>query len=205
MVVLTYDDGFEDFYDNAFPALQARGMKATIFPIAAYVGKDSSWDVFGRRPHLSKDQLRAIAEAGHEIGSHTLTHPDLTLLSDDDLTRELADSRALLEDTTGMPVTSLSFPLGSWNQRVWRAAVRCGYTTATAYRFHHRARPPILPAHGVYAFDTTKDILNKVSPGAICTHAHAREVIMSEFAKGTTLWKFHAYYHATHLLGAAKS
>jgi peptidoglycan/xylan/chitin deacetylase (PgdA/CDA1 family) len=194
VVVITFDDGFETFFTEAFPVLEAYGVKATIFPIAGFIGRRSEWDALPLQQHLSKSQIREISDHGHEIGSHTMTHADLTMLPTDDLERELRDSKAALEDITGKPVVSLSFPFGSWNRRVWETAQSIGYAFAAGYRSEGRIEKGILPVHGVYSFDTVQDIIDKITPGGLFLNAAARARITSHFAKGTPLWKFRKNY-----------
>jgi peptidoglycan/xylan/chitin deacetylase (PgdA/CDA1 family) len=193
-VVITFDDGFETFYTQAFPLLEDYGVKVTLFPIAGFVGRRSEWDALPLQQHLSKGQIREISDCGHEIGSHTMTHADLTMLPMHDLERELRDSKAVLEEITGRPVVSLSFPFGSWNRRVWETAQSIGYTSATGYRSEGRIEKGMLPVQGVYSFDTVRDILDKITPGAVFLNAAARARITSHFAKGTPLWKFRKNY-----------
>jgi peptidoglycan/xylan/chitin deacetylase (PgdA/CDA1 family) len=166
--------------------------------------------------------LREIAGHGHEIGSHSLTHANLVWLNDDDLIKELRESKLILEDITGTAVRGLSFPFGSWNARVWGAAKSVGYEYATAYRGHRRAPPEFLPVFGVYRFDTATDaVARAVAPTAstaiwqsskpqplkrsrlitalstqslssITSRAFA--ALMSHFCKGTPLVKFRKEY-----------
>lgn len=192
--VLTFDDGFENFYSIALPILESNGIKATVFPIAGFIGKASQWDVLPRQLHMNAAQIREVAGRGHEIGSHTLTHPNLTFLNDPDLVMELRDSKRLLEDLTGKPVTSLSFPFGCWNARIWRKALELGYTQATCYRHHSRIIDGLIPVRGVYSFDSVDDVFQKMEPGAPFSNALARCRIMSHFAKGTPLWNFRTNY-----------
>lgn len=191
---LTFDDGFNNFYTQALPVLDHFFIKVTLFPIAGFIGRCSAWDVLPRQNHLSRSQIREIADHGHEIGSHSMTHADLTLLPKSDVERELHDSKHLLEDITGKPVTSLSFPFGSWNKRVWEMAQQIGYTQATVSRFHGRRAEGLLPVLGVYSFDTVQDVLDKIFSGGNALHTLARCRIMSHFAKGTPLWKFRGNY-----------
>ena len=72
--------------------------------------------------HLSKSEIIEIRSLGHEIGSHGLTHADLTRLNTKDLSHELHDSKKMLEDIIDKKVTAISFPFGSWNKRVWDLA-----------------------------------------------------------------------------------
>ncbi len=191
---LIFDDGFENFYTLALPLFDRYACKASIFPVVNSLDTYSSWDTYAPQKQLSKEQVRLIAKAGHEIGSHTLTHPDLILLSDKDVLHELSESKKILEDITGKAITSLSFPFGSWNERVWQCARECGYKAAVAYRKHRAAIPPILPATGVYAFDTCEDIIEKIEKKLTFSNTSTRSAIMPHFAKGTPLWKFRRSY-----------
>jgi peptidoglycan/xylan/chitin deacetylase (PgdA/CDA1 family) len=193
-LVLTFDDGFLNFYTHAFPVLETFGAKVTVFPTAGFIGLASDWDILPRREHLGKSHIREIADHGHEIGSHTMTHADLTKLRTGDLERELRDSKRVLEDITGKPVTSLSFPFGFWNKRVWETARRFGYTQATVCRFNGPLEAGLIPVLGVYSFDTLEDVFDKAFPRRGPSHSIARCNIMSHFAKGTPLWKFRAGY-----------
>ena len=193
-LVITFDDGFESFFIHALPALDAHGIKATVFPIAGFIGKSSYWDVLPRQSHMNQFQLKTVSQRGHEIGSHTMTHSNLTFLRDEDVRRELLDSKHLLEDLIGKPVTSLSFPYGCWNRRIWEKALEIGYTRATCYRHHSRILSGLVPVHGIYSFDSVNDVMDKISPATGHLNSIARCRIMSHFAKGTPLWKFQKNY-----------
>jgi peptidoglycan/xylan/chitin deacetylase (PgdA/CDA1 family) len=194
-VIITFDDGFDCLYEHAFPQLQRLGMKATFFAVFDWLGRKSSWDVFGNREHFSREHLREISRAGHEIGSHTLSHPNLTFLDERRLRHELAGSKAALEDLLGAPVLSLSFPFGQWNERVWRMAQQCGYTAASVYRGGPGAlTPPLFAVQGCYAFDSAQDMLEKVLGCQRFSNARSRARIMPHFAKGSSLWKFRPEY-----------
>jgi len=158
---ITFDDGLRSFYDNAYPMLEERGVKSTLFPVAGLIGRRGDWDVIGKPQHISATMLREISNSGHEIGSHSLTHANLVWLNDDELIKELRDSKSILEDITGIAVRSLSFPFGGWNKRVWEAAKSVGYKYATAYRSHRRAPPEFMPVFGVYRFDSAMDAVNR--------------------------------------------
>ncbi len=78
LVGLTFDDGYADFAEYALPVLRRYGFTATVFVIAGRMGGDNVWDPAGpRKPLLDADQVRALAEAGVEIGSHGLMHVSL--------------------------------------------------------------------------------------------------------------------------------
>jgi peptidoglycan/xylan/chitin deacetylase (PgdA/CDA1 family) len=169
-------------------------MRATVFPIVGCTQVTVAWDVYAPKKHLSKEQLKIISNAGHEIGSHTMTHPDCVLLSAEKLRDELIDSKKILEDIIQKPVQSISFPSGSWNARVWDCARECGYITGVVYRKHSRTLDSMIPAIGVYAFDSVEDIIEKVGKKKQYSHACARSIIMPHFAKGTSVWKYRSEY-----------
>jgi hypothetical protein len=189
--LLTFDDGLADFYSIALPALTRCALRATVFPVVAFTGGTTAADVFGRQQHLSTAQLRQVASLGHEIGSHTMTHADLTLLAPAALVRELADSKHALEDALGSAVTSLSFPYGRWNPLVWERAREIGYTAATVYGCTTHL-PGLIPVLGAYAFDSVDDLCRRLAaPRGV---AAARADVMPHFARGTPLWHFRPCY-----------
>ena len=192
--ILTFDDGFRCFVDNALPLLRKHRARVTVFPVAGFLGKRSGWDVYSGLDHLSEDNLRLIASEGHEIGSHSLTHPDLTLLSSADLRTELADSKAKLEDIINAPVRALAFPGGCWNQRAWETAQELGYCRATVYRGYREGLPGLVPACGVYAFDTVEDVIERIDSSGRPRNAVTRGKIMPHFAKGAFVWRFRRDY-----------
>jgi len=107
-VVLTFDDGYSDFYVHAFPILKQFGFPATLFLPTAFID--------GKRPglrgkeHLNWGQVKAIHKAGINIGSHTVTHQQLRTLKVDEITREIESSKAIIEDHLSQKVESFSYP-----------------------------------------------------------------------------------------------
>lgn len=97
LVGLTFDDGYADFVDNALPLLARWGCGATLFVLPGRLGGDNAWDPQGpRKPLLTADGIRQAAAGGVEIGSHGLTHVDLTQADDTTLHAEVAESRSRL-------------------------------------------------------------------------------------------------------------
>jgi peptidoglycan/xylan/chitin deacetylase (PgdA/CDA1 family) len=193
-LLITFDDGFHNFYTQALPVLEMCGFKATLFPVAGFLGRTSTWDVLPPFKHLSSGELRAISGLGHEIGSHTMTHADCTFLDAKNLAAELRDSKHLLEDIIARPVTSISFPFGSWNRRVWAAALEAGYSRATIYRGHHHESPCLFPVCGVYRFDTPESVLARIRPFFPLSLSLTLATLMRQFARGAPLWKFRKEY-----------
>ncbi len=124
-VVLTFDDGFVDFYQAALPVLQKHGFTATIYVPTSYVG-----GVKGDRPVLSWSQLQEIAECGIECGSHGHTHRRLDRADYNSALEEARRSRMLLEDRLQRPVLSFAYPGGCRNRRARRAVAAAGFTSA---------------------------------------------------------------------------
>ncbi|MCX8032927.1 MAG: polysaccharide deacetylase family protein [Thermoleophilia bacterium] len=122
-VVLTFDDGGLDNYEVAFSLLQRYGFTATFFVITSRVGKEGQ---------MTWEQLREMAQAGMAVQSHTVSHPDLTKISSSKLARELADSRAVIEQEVGAPVYALAYPAGAYNSQVILAAKEAGYSLAVS-------------------------------------------------------------------------
>jgi len=116
-VSLTFDDGFDNFYTEAFPLLAEYNMRSTVFLVADRLGKPSDW---GRQPasHRSRElmswsRVEELHRAGVEFGAHTLTHPRLAELSDEAARTEILESKARIEDRLGAPVRCFAYPYGS--------------------------------------------------------------------------------------------
>jgi peptidoglycan/xylan/chitin deacetylase (PgdA/CDA1 family)/GT2 family glycosyltransferase len=132
-VMLTFDDGYEDFYSNGFPVLQENGFSATIFVVVDRIGATNSWDTqtrLGQRALLSLQQLRELQRYGITLGSHSLTHPRLPGLPHHELRREVTDSKSRLEDLLGTEVTCFAYPYGGVDERVRAAVAEAGYKMA---------------------------------------------------------------------------
>lgn len=155
LVGLTFDDGYADFLTGALPVLTAHGCTATLFVLPGRLGGDNAWDPLGpRKPLLSADGIRRAAAAGVEIGSHGLTHVDLTRADDPTLAAETAGSRALLSRLTGAPVDGFCYPYGTLDRRTVDAVRNAGYTYACAIDPGALAGPHALPRVHVGQRDT---------------------------------------------------
>src|SRR6202166_2912873 len=115
-VAVTFDDGFKDFYECALPELVKRGIPATMFVITDVIGKTFGPDGYAQEL-MSLEQIRAFPESLVTIGSHTLTHPLLPSINLDQAKREIALSRAKLEEQLHRSITLFSFPYGEVYQK----------------------------------------------------------------------------------------
>jgi peptidoglycan/xylan/chitin deacetylase (PgdA/CDA1 family) len=107
-VVITFDDGFQDFYTNAFPALSRYGFSATMFLPTAYIDRDAR--KFNGVECLTWSQVRELQNAGMQFGSHTVTHPQLKNLDLKNLDDEIRCSKQRIEEELGCGVASFSYP-----------------------------------------------------------------------------------------------
>jgi len=120
-IMITFDDGYNSFSDNAFPLLLKNNMKAVIFIPTDFIGLRNNWDVhIGRFTyfHMDQKQIEAVSAAGMEIGSHTCSHRYLNSMDVVTLKNELEQSKYILEEIIGKNVLSLSYPFGRANQLV---------------------------------------------------------------------------------------
>ncbi len=132
-VVITFDDGYVNVLRHGVRPLADTGFKAVQFLVADLVGKHNDWDVaLGEAPEPMMDvaQVRDWLAAGHDIGSHTLTHPYLSQIPPERAREEIAASRKKLEDLFGRPVWHFCYPYGDWNAATRDLVKEAGYTTA---------------------------------------------------------------------------
>jgi peptidoglycan/xylan/chitin deacetylase (PgdA/CDA1 family) len=130
LVGLTFDDGYTDFLDEAVPALARHGMSATLYVVAGRLAGQNEWDDGPRLDLLDGDGVRAVAAAGHEIGSHTLTHARLAGADATTLEREVAGSRHVLEEVLQADVPGFCYPWGAFDEAASEAARAAGYDHA---------------------------------------------------------------------------
>lgn len=133
VVGITFDDGYRDVYRNALPALAEFGFTSTNYFVSRQVGGYNEWDA-DRMPYdpcMNMEELRDWVDSGQEVGAHTLDHARLGILDEAEARRQIAGSKAELEDMTGQPVTAFSYPFGSHNDLVAEIVRESGFLTAT--------------------------------------------------------------------------
>jgi peptidoglycan/xylan/chitin deacetylase (PgdA/CDA1 family) len=107
-VVITFDDGYLDFYRNAFPILRRHGATATVFLPTGYISTPRK--MFKQRPCLNWNEIRELSQNGISFGSHSQSHGELRNLCPKGMEDELRISKEIVENMTGMPVHSFSYP-----------------------------------------------------------------------------------------------
>jgi len=130
-VILTFDDGYADNYENLFPLLQKYGMKAVVYALGNRKHRNNYWDIPKGEPAtplLTDAQIRAMAASGLvEIGSHALNHVRMTELNPAALRKEVAQSREILGKLVGKPILSFAYPFGAYNEAAKQAVAEAGY------------------------------------------------------------------------------
>jgi peptidoglycan/xylan/chitin deacetylase (PgdA/CDA1 family) len=120
---VTFDDGLQNILENALPELKQRGIPATLFIVTSALGSNPSWEHFsGDDPSqeraMTEQQLQGLARDNVTIGSHTMTHPVLPKIDDENLRQELVGSRVRLETMLNRGIKLFSFPYGAFDERV---------------------------------------------------------------------------------------
>jgi peptidoglycan/xylan/chitin deacetylase (PgdA/CDA1 family) len=134
-VIISFDDAFRSFVELALSALAKRGMQATVFVPAAYIGQTNLWDQergFPERSVMTADELRQVAASGMEIGSHGWLHRDMTICSDPEADEEIVGSKRKLEATTGQRVCVFAYPFGRYKHEHIGRLRKAGYEAATS-------------------------------------------------------------------------
>ena len=195
IVALTFDDGYEDFYLNAYPVLKKHGFTACVFVITGYIGQKSDWDYnWGRykRKHLDWSQILEISEAGFQIGSHTVNHPDLTKIPNQYLSYELKESKQMLEDKLNRRIDYLSYPFGKYNRYVQDEVERSGYKEAFALSTileRDKLDTFSVPRMGVYLLDSPLTLKAKVGQGKMFWIEEMKGWIINRFPGWTIMLK----------------
>ena len=134
--VLTFDDGFANFYETAMTEIAKHNFSATVFVISGHVGGRNDWDAppagLGAQSMLTWSQIKELAEQGIEIGAHTRTHPDLRRLSKPEIEAEITGCCSDISERTGQAVESFAYPYGYLNRQaeeVAQQAMRSACTT----------------------------------------------------------------------------
>jgi peptidoglycan/xylan/chitin deacetylase (PgdA/CDA1 family) len=145
-VAVTFDDGLASVVENAVPELIRRKIPATIFVPTGYMGKGVDWydppfDRIWRESVMTGEQLRSLPENIISVGSHSISHKDLTLLSHDQAWIELQGSKQELERILKKEIILFSFPYGEYNSKLVEQTRRAGY------RFVFTTDPALMSLH----------------------------------------------------------
>lgn len=134
-VVITFDDGFEDFAEVALPILQDHQFPSLVYLPTDYVGRAANWPGSGNPPRrlMSWSVVRELSDGGVSFGSHSVTHPDLNSLAEDALDAELSVSRLEIEERLGKKCLHFAAPYGRAADAAQRQ-IRTQYQTSAGTR-----------------------------------------------------------------------
>lgn len=136
-VIITFDDGFEDFYINALPVLVQYNFVATLYIATGFANGTSSWlerEGEARRPMLTWQQLCEINALGIECGAHSHSHAQLDVLPAIMAKKEIEQSKNIIEDHLGREVTSFAYPYGYQTALLRQLVQDAGCTSACAVK-----------------------------------------------------------------------
>jgi len=125
-IVLSFDDGLEDFYTTALPILQKYGFTASDAVITGMIGQHE---------HMTNEQISACIKAGIEITSHTVNHLDMSKLTKEQLKKQLAESKQYLEKTFGIKIVGFIYPSGKYNDLAVQMVKDEGYKIAATTQY----------------------------------------------------------------------
>lgn len=133
-IILTFDDGYKDNYDLAFPILKEFNFKATIFLMGSLTYNE--WDVKagGERKFslMSVEMIKEMQDYGIEFGAHTFNHPKINTLSNEEIEHQIVDVKKPLEEKIGKEIITFAYPYGILNDYAKEMAKKAGYTFALA-------------------------------------------------------------------------
>lgn len=136
-VVLTFDDGFADFFTAALPVLQHYNFSATLYITTGFIGGTALWlkrENETTRPMLTWEQLIEISNYGIECGGHSHLHRQLDTLPPSVAREEIVQSKRLLEHHLGKKIVTFAYPFGYHTTRIRQFVQEAGYTSACAVR-----------------------------------------------------------------------
>jgi peptidoglycan/xylan/chitin deacetylase (PgdA/CDA1 family) len=126
VVVITFDDAYDNFYNEAFPILARYGFPATLYVPTAYVGNPGT---------MSWEQLQEVCDQGIELGTHSHSHKKLDSLSPARAYDEIVSCKAIMQQRLNREISSIAYPYGYYSTRVRQLVIEAGYTSACAVRY----------------------------------------------------------------------
>jgi len=171
-IAITFDDGYEDIFDYAFPILQEYNIPATIFLISSYIGKFNKWDAnlgWIKFKHVNSEEITKLIQAGWEIGSHGVSHRSLKGLTKRELESEIGGSKKYLEEKFNIKVSFFASPFGKINSTILETALNKGYRGVCGFYNFKCYRTTLgifeIPRLAVYFTDSLNSIDRKLSTG----------------------------------------
>ena len=155
-IAITFDDGWRDNYENAFPILKQCGFQATIFLVTDEIGKPD---------YLTQEQILEMSRYGIQFGSHTLSHPDLTAIPEDRKWNEIFSSRKKMEDKLHLNIDFFCYPYGLYDLKSVEFIRKAGYLGACSNTpgANLKGESALLKRTEIGAHDTLFDFEKKIA------------------------------------------
>jgi peptidoglycan/xylan/chitin deacetylase (PgdA/CDA1 family) len=154
LVGLTFDDGYDNFLYAALPIIERYGFSATVFAVGGMLGAENTWDERPRMRLLGAEGIREATRRGMEVGSHGMSHIQLSGLRTEQLEKEVVESRRVLGEILDEAVEGFCYPYGSVDGAAVQSVRRAGYTYACACwtrvesNIYDLPRPPVWEIDG---------------------------------------------------------
>jgi len=155
-IVFTFDDGYADAYQNAYPILKKYNFTGTFYVVTSFVGRPG---------YMTWEQIVEMAQAGMDIQSHSMTHIPLKGKSVDVLRREMGEAKRTLEKMIGQPVNFFCYPSGQYDELAIAVAQESGYLSATTTHagvWENAALPFEWPRVRIHGHDQLGAVLNRI-------------------------------------------
>ena len=193
-IKISFDDGYESVYTNAFPIMEEYGLKGIVFPVTGYIGKRNNWDVtFGinKAMHLNIDQILSLSENGWEIGSHGHLHQSFKWLKIDEIKEDVILSKGYIEDITGKETISFCLPFGDLTEKAIKIIEEAGYMKLFMQLplFNRKLNTQKLQfnySRAIYGIDSVNSLTKKYNNYII---EHLKESFIHSFSTATVLVK----------------
>ena len=144
-IMLSFDDSHEEHFSIAANDMKKYGFRGVFFVMTIAIDKPG---------YLSREEIRSLVDEGHTVACHTYDHPILTRLQDNEWTKEIDESKKLLEQITGKPVYYFAYPYGAWNERVIEELKKRGIKAAFQLSEQQSLRDPLFTIRRIMVSDT---------------------------------------------------
>lgn len=144
-IMLSFDDSHEEHFSIAASQMKKYGFRGVFFVMTIAINKPG---------YLSRGEISALSDGGHTIACHTYDHPILTKLKDNEWTKQIDESKKLLEQITGKPVYYFAYPYGEWNERVIEELKKRGIKAAFQLSEQESLRDPLFTIRRMMVPDT---------------------------------------------------
>lgn len=179
-VCLTFDDGYKDNVDFAYPLLKKYKIPATIFVSTDYLGQTMTNSEGIKLPIINEEDMRKLRDHGVEFLPHTHTHKDLSVCNQEEIVKELEDSAKIISQIIGRQIPLiLAYPKGKHNKLVidvLRAKDWLGAVTVCPGLVNKKTEPYLLPRNAIVSTSSFIEFKVKISKAILCYNALKRWV-----------------------------